>query len=282
VLRELRSAELVPLYQHRSRPVAAPGRRPTRPNPTRPGATTSPRFRPPRAPTTSPRCSTHAPARSWAGTSARGHLRRRADRVREGPRRRGTARRRRPEPPGRGERPGDQDDLAGRPDSSSSISAWCRAPPVPGPPPTTRAVRARWPRLSASGVRGGHRLHDPDRGPVADRPVHRLLQQRQAPPEPGYVTPAERHEGRHTAILEARKKGMKRAREARAAANGQAPHLGPRRQRVSGGFPGAGFSPVEPEGSYWAVFVIEMEGAGRTRRLQWTGRQTWACHQPSR
>jgi hypothetical protein len=56
---------------------------------------------------------------------------------------------------------------------------------------------------------------------------NRLLQQRQAPPEPGYVTPAERHEGRHTAILEARKKGMKRARDARAAANGQAPYLGP-------------------------------------------------------
>lgn len=31
----------------------------------------------------------------------------------------------------------------------------------------------------------------------------------------GYVTPAERHEGRHTAIIEARKEGMRRAREAR-------------------------------------------------------------------
>ena len=43
----------------------------------------------------------------------------------------------------------------------------------------------------------------------------------------GFVTPAERHEGRHTAILEARRRGMERARAARAAANGRAEDLGP-------------------------------------------------------
>lgn len=43
----------------------------------------------------------------------------------------------------------------------------------------------------------------------------------------GYVTPSERHDGRHTAILEARRLGMERARAARAAANSQATHSGP-------------------------------------------------------
>jgi putative transposase len=38
----------------------------------------------------------------------------------------------------------------------------------------------------------------------------------------GFVTPSERHDGRHTAILEARRIGLERARAARAAANGQA------------------------------------------------------------
>lgn len=37
----------------------------------------------------------------------------------------------------------------------------------------------------------------------------------------GYVTPLERHEGRHTAIIAARKEGMARAREARISANRQ-------------------------------------------------------------
>lgn len=37
----------------------------------------------------------------------------------------------------------------------------------------------------------------------------------------GYVTPVERHEGRHTAILEGRRDGLRRAREARLAANRQ-------------------------------------------------------------
>lgn len=37
----------------------------------------------------------------------------------------------------------------------------------------------------------------------------------------GYVTPLERHEGRHTAIIAARKEGMARAREARMTANRQ-------------------------------------------------------------
>ena len=40
----------------------------------------------------------------------------------------------------------------------------------------------------------------------------------------GYVTPAERHDGRHTTILEARRRGMGQARAARMAANRQAPH----------------------------------------------------------
>lgn len=43
----------------------------------------------------------------------------------------------------------------------------------------------------------------------------------------GYVTPNERHEGRHTAIIEARRRGMKDARQARIAANRQGPHPGP-------------------------------------------------------
>jgi putative transposase len=43
----------------------------------------------------------------------------------------------------------------------------------------------------------------------------------------GFVTPAERHDGRHRAILEARRVGLERAREARVAANGQAPDPGP-------------------------------------------------------
>lgn len=38
-----------------------------------------------------------------------------------------------------------------------------------------------------------------------------------------YVTPVERHEGRHTAIIAARKEGMARARAARMAANRQGP-----------------------------------------------------------
>lgn len=38
----------------------------------------------------------------------------------------------------------------------------------------------------------------------------------------GYVTPVERHEGRHTAIIAARTEGMMKAREARMAANRQA------------------------------------------------------------
>jgi len=36
-----------------------------------------------------------------------------------------------------------------------------------------------------------------------------------------YVTPVERHEGRHTVIIAARKEGMRRAREARIAADQQ-------------------------------------------------------------
>src|SRR5712691_9713914 len=40
----------------------------------------------------------------------------------------------------------------------------------------------------------------------------------------GYVTPAERHDGRHIAILEARRRGMGEARAARMAANRHAPH----------------------------------------------------------
>lgn len=36
-----------------------------------------------------------------------------------------------------------------------------------------------------------------------------------------YVTPVERHEGRHTAIIAARKEGMRRAREARMTTNRQ-------------------------------------------------------------
>lgn len=42
----------------------------------------------------------------------------------------------------------------------------------------------------------------------------------------GFVTPAERHDGRHTAILEARRRGMAEARAARIAANRQAHHPG--------------------------------------------------------
>lgn len=38
-----------------------------------------------------------------------------------------------------------------------------------------------------------------------------------------YVTPLERHEGRHTAIIAARKEGMARARAARMVANRQGP-----------------------------------------------------------
>lgn len=37
----------------------------------------------------------------------------------------------------------------------------------------------------------------------------------------GYVTPAERHDGRHTAIIEARRRGLQAARETRMAANRQ-------------------------------------------------------------
>lgn len=43
----------------------------------------------------------------------------------------------------------------------------------------------------------------------------------------GFVTPAERHDGRHVALLEARRTGMEQARAARAAANGRAHHRGP-------------------------------------------------------
>jgi len=43
----------------------------------------------------------------------------------------------------------------------------------------------------------------------------------------GYVTPAERHDGRHTAILEARRRGLAEARAARLVANRQGDHTGP-------------------------------------------------------
>ncbi len=43
----------------------------------------------------------------------------------------------------------------------------------------------------------------------------------------GFVTPAERHDGRHTAILETRRVGLEQAREARAGANGRAPNPEP-------------------------------------------------------
>lgn len=48
----------------------------------------------------------------------------------------------------------------------------------------------------------------------------------------GYVTPAERHEGRHTAILEARRRGMEQARAARMAANRQGHHPGAQRNEA--------------------------------------------------
>jgi putative transposase len=56
----------------------------------------------------------------------------------------------------------------------------------------------------------------------------------------GFVTPAERHDGRHTAILEARRAGMERARAARAVANGHAPDPG----STPNGAEGASQSPV--------------------------------------
>jgi hypothetical protein len=51
----------------------------------------------------------------------------------------------------------------------------------------------------------------------------------------GYVTPAERHDGRHTAILEARRRGMAEARAARLAANRQAPLSEPPANRAQRG-----------------------------------------------
>ncbi len=43
----------------------------------------------------------------------------------------------------------------------------------------------------------------------------------------GYVTPSERHDGRHTAILETRRRGMAEARAARLVANRQGDLIGP-------------------------------------------------------
>lgn len=47
----------------------------------------------------------------------------------------------------------------------------------------------------------------------------------------GYVTPSERHDGRHTAILEARRNGLERARAARVAATGATGASQPARRR---------------------------------------------------
>ena len=50
----------------------------------------------------------------------------------------------------------------------------------------------------------------------------------------GFVTPSERHDGRHTAILEARRLGMGQARAARTAANGSSDRAVRRRSRRKG------------------------------------------------
>jgi hypothetical protein len=81
-----------------------------------------------------------------------------------------------------------------------------------------------------------------------------------------YVTPVERHEGRHTVIIAARKEGMARARQARLVADRQGSGSTRRANSALRGSQRAVSRPVRGSRVIGAVFMT-MEGPGRPMRV---------------